>query len=65
LCRWLARTGRDFTPAPDVSFAAVRQRRFDVLADMVGEHLGTAALGDLIAGGVPASLPTVISSLAH
>ncbi len=39
-----ARSGRDFTPAPDVSFAAIRERRYDVLADLVGEHLDTAAL---------------------
>ncbi len=58
-----ARAGRDFTPAPDVSFAAVRERRFETLADMIGEHLDTAALRDLIAGGVPAGLPTLTSRL--
>ncbi len=58
-----ARTGRDFTPAPDVSFAAVRERRYDALADMIGEHLDTAAVGSLIAGGVPAGLPTLVSAL--
>jgi adenosylcobyric acid synthase len=47
-----------------VSFAAVRERRYDVLADMIGEHLDTGALLRLIAGGVPAGLPTVVSSLA-
>ena len=59
-----ARTGRDFTPAPDVRFAAVRERRYDVLADMISEHLDTAALLALIDGGAPAGLPTVVSSLA-
>jgi adenosylcobyric acid synthase len=59
-----ARAGRDFTPAPDVSFAAVRERRYDVLADMIGSHLDTGALAGLIAGGVPADLPTLVSSLA-
>ena len=58
-----ARAGRDFTPAPDVSFAAVRERRYDVLADMIDEHLDTGALRDLIEGGVPAGLPTVVSGL--
>jgi adenosylcobyric acid synthase len=57
------RTGRDFTPAPDVSFANVREHRYDILADMIGEHLDTAALSNLITHGVPADLPTVISSL--
>jgi adenosylcobyric acid synthase len=59
-----ARVGRDFTPAPEVSFAAVRERRYDVLADMIEEHLDTGALLRLIAGGVPPGLPTVISGLA-
>jgi len=58
-----ARTGRDFTPAPDVSFAAVRERRYDVLADLIEQHLDTAALAALIEGGVPADLPTVVSGL--
>ena len=58
-----ASTGRDFTPAPDVSFAAVRERRYDLLADLIAEHLDTAALLGLIEGGVPAGLPTVITRL--
>jgi adenosylcobyric acid synthase len=58
-----ARTGRDFTPAPDVSFAAVRERRYDVLADMIEEHLDADALRGLIEDGVPAGLPTVVSGL--
>jgi adenosylcobyric acid synthase len=57
------RTGRDFTPAPDVSFAAVREQRFDLLADLVSEHLDTGALTRLIEGGVPAGLPTLVSRL--
>jgi adenosylcobyric acid synthase len=56
-----ARAGRDFTPAPDVSFAAVREQRCEVLAGMIGEHLDTTALRDLIEGGVPAGLPTLAS----
>ncbi len=59
-----ARTGRDFTPAADVSFAAVRERRYDVLADLVEQHLDSAAVLDLIEHGVPADLPTIVSSLA-
>jgi adenosylcobyric acid synthase len=58
-----ARCARDFTPAPDVSFAAVRERRYDVLADMIGARLDTNALAALIDGGVPAGLPTVTSGL--
>ena len=58
-----ARAGRDFTPAPEVWFAAVRERRYDVLADMIGEHLDTGALGGLIDGGIPEGLPSVVSGL--
>jgi adenosylcobyric acid synthase len=58
------RSGREFTPAPDVSFAAVRERRFDLLADLIEQHLDTAALARLIAGGVPDGLPAVTSTLA-
>ena len=58
-----ARAGRDFTPAPDVRFAAIRERRFDVLANMIEEHLDTAALLTLITEGPAAGLPTVVSRL--
>ncbi|HEX4829740.1 MAG TPA: cobyric acid synthase [Trebonia sp.] len=58
-----ARAGRDFTPAPDVSFAALRERRYDVLADLIEQHLDTVALRRLIAGGAPAGLPVVASTL--
>jgi adenosylcobyric acid synthase len=58
-----ARAGRDFTPAPDVRFARIRERRYDVLADMIEAHLDTAALLALIQGGAPAGLPTVVSGL--
>jgi adenosylcobyric acid synthase len=59
------RRGRDFIPAPGVSFAAVRERRYELLADTIGEHLDTGALGSLIDGGVPAGLPTLVSGLAR
>jgi adenosylcobyric acid synthase len=59
-----ARAGRDFTPAPDISFADVRERRYNVLADMIAGHLDTTAILGLVEGGVPAGLPVVISSLA-
>ncbi|MEU7002496.1 cobyric acid synthase [Nonomuraea sp. NPDC046570] len=52
-----ARAGRDFTPAPDVSFAALRERRLDALGDLVADHLDTGALLRLIEHGPPAGLP--------
>jgi len=55
---------RDYTPARDVRFAAVRERRYDVLADLIEHHLDTAALLALIDGGPPPRLPTIITRLA-
>jgi len=50
--------GRDFEPGR-VSFEAVRQRRLDVLGDLVAEHIDTGALLRLIRDGAPAGLPFV------
>jgi adenosylcobyric acid synthase len=58
------RSGRCFLGASDVSFAEVRRRRFDVLADLVEEHLDTAALTALIEHGAPPDLPVLTSALA-
>ncbi|WP_433335117.1 cobyric acid synthase [Spirillospora sp. CA-294931] len=54
-----ARAGRDFTPAPDVSFAGLRERTLDALGDLVADHLDTGAVMRLIEDGVPAGLPVV------
>ncbi|HEY7049911.1 MAG TPA: cobyric acid synthase [Jatrophihabitantaceae bacterium] len=59
-----ARTGRDFVVAPDVSFVAVRERRYDALADLIDEHLDTDAVVELINTGAPAGLPVISSRLA-
>jgi adenosylcobyric acid synthase len=58
-----ARTGRDFRAASDVNFAAVRERRLDLLGDLVAEHVDTGALTKLISEGAPPGLPTVRSVL--
>jgi adenosylcobyric acid synthase len=58
-----ALAGRDFTPAPDTEFAAVRQQRLDVLGDLVAGHLDAAALSLLIEHGPPPGLPSVMASL--
>jgi adenosylcobyric acid synthase len=56
----VARTaGRDFTPAPDTDFAALREAQLDALGDLVEEHLDTAALAGLITSGAPTGLPVV------
>jgi adenosylcobyric acid synthase len=52
-------SGRDFLGAEDVSFAQVRERRLDVLGDLVAESIATDALLRLIDGGAPAGLPTL------
>ena len=57
------RAGRDFTPAPDTSFAAARQAQFDTLADAIDEHLDTDALLRLIEHGPTPGLPTLRPSL--
>ena len=54
-----ALAGRDFTVAPDTSFATARQARLDTLADLVAGHLDTAAVSRLIEDGPPAGLPVV------
>jgi adenosylcobyric acid synthase len=58
-----ALAGRDFTPAPGTSFAAVREERLDVLADLVTAHLDTAALSRLIEDGPVPGLPALVTSL--
>ncbi|MEA2150383.1 MAG: adenosylcobyric acid synthase [Solirubrobacteraceae bacterium] len=58
LARVAAARGRRFVPGTG-SFAAVREAHLDTLGDLVAEHLDTAALTALIAGGVPAGLPTI------
>jgi adenosylcobyric acid synthase len=63
LRRLAASTGRRFTPAPDVSFAQLRQDRLDRLGDLVAEHLDTDALLRLIEKGAPPQLPVVTATL--
>ncbi len=60
-----AQAGRDFAPAPDTDFAAVRQARLDVLGDLVAGHLDLAALSGLIENGASKSLPGLVASLDH
>jgi adenosylcobyric acid synthase len=55
--------GRDFVPAPDTSFAAIRAARLDVLGDLVAAHLDAAAITGLITDGPPRGMPTVLASL--
>jgi len=60
-----ALAGRDFTPAPDTDFAALRQARLDVLGDLVADHLDAAALSRLIEDGPPPGFPSLVVSLDH
>jgi adenosylcobyric acid synthase len=60
-----ALAGRDFTPAPDTDFAAVREARLDALGDLIAGYLDTAALSRLISGGPEPGLPTLTTSLNH
>jgi adenosylcobyric acid synthase len=61
LLRWAAALrGIDFVPAPDVCFAAARERRLDRLGDLVEEHLDTDHLAALIERGAPNDLPDLL-----
>jgi adenosylcobyric acid synthase len=53
------RAGRDFTPAPDTDFAALREAQLDALGDLVEHHLDTEALTKLIESGAPSGLTVV------
>ncbi|MGI5207705.1 cobyric acid synthase [Spirillospora sp. CA-108201] len=56
----VARTaGREFVPAPDVSFEALREATLDTLGDLVEEHLDTGAVWRIIERGAPGGLPVV------
>ena len=57
-----ALAGRDFRPAPDTSFAAVREARLDLLGDLVAGHLDTEALSRLIEDGPVPGLPVLTTS---
>ncbi|MGW0070050.1 cobyric acid synthase, partial [Streptosporangium sandarakinum] len=46
-------------PAPDVSFAALREERLDALGDLVEHHLDTGALLRLLEHGAPEGLPVL------
>jgi adenosylcobyric acid synthase len=52
------RTGHVWEPS-GVSFAAARERRLELLADLVEEHLDVAALAGLAADGAPVDLPVL------
>ena len=60
-----ALAGRGFRPAPGTSFAAIREERLDVLADLVTAHLDTAALSRLIEEGPVPGLPALVASLSR
>jgi adenosylcobyric acid synthase len=58
LARVATARGRRFEPGTG-SFAAGRERRLDVLGDLIADHVDTQHLTTLIEGGVPAGLPTI------
>jgi adenosylcobyric acid synthase len=51
--------GRDFKPAQDTNFAAIREASLDLLGDLVAASLDTDALLRLIEGGPPSGLPVL------
>ncbi|WP_329283427.1 cobyric acid synthase [Streptomyces sp. NBC_01451] len=54
-----AAAGRRFVPAPDTSFAALREEQLDLLGDLVEQHADTDALWRLIESGAPQGLPFI------
>ena len=54
-----AAAGRDFKPAPDTDFAALREATLDRFGDLVADHLDTDAIVRLIQGGPPPGLPVL------
>jgi adenosylcobyric acid synthase len=58
LRRVAAAAGRSFEPG-GVTFASLRERKLDALADLVEEHMDTRALLNLIDHGAPAGLPFI------
>ncbi|WP_181806849.1 cobyric acid synthase [Streptomyces shenzhenensis] len=54
-----AAAGRRFVPAPDTSFAALREERLDRLGDLIEQHADTDALWRLIESGAPQGLPFI------
>jgi adenosylcobyric acid synthase len=58
LRRVAAAAGRSFDPGR-ITFAQVRERKLDTLADLVAAHMDTAALLNLIDHGAPAGLPFI------
>ncbi len=57
-----AAAGASYEPGA-VSFAALRERRLDLLGDLAEEHLDVDALLDLATSGAPAGLPALMSGL--
>jgi adenosylcobyric acid synthase len=58
LRRVAAAAGRPFEPG-GVTFASLRERKLDTLADLIDAHMDTAALQDLIDHGAPTDLPFI------
>jgi adenosylcobyric acid synthase len=58
LRRAAAAAGKSFEPG-DLTFAGLRERKLDTLADLIDAHMDTAALQDLIDHGAPTDLPFI------
>lgn len=54
-----AASGRRFVPAPDTSFAALREERLNRLGDLIEQHADTDALWRLVESGAPQGLPFI------
>jgi adenosylcobyric acid synthase len=59
LVRIAARVGKNFVPDPTMNFAAVREKRLDVLADLVADNLDLTMLRGILNGSGAAVLPAL------
>jgi adenosylcobyric acid synthase len=59
LLSWVAgERGRDWRPG-DIAFADMRERRLDILGDLIDEYVDRDALDALLTDGAPVDLPTL------
>jgi adenosylcobyric acid synthase len=64
LLGWVAETrGRDFNASAE-SFETHRERQLARVGELVGEHMDTAVVMDLLSNGAPGDLPVVTTEVA-
>jgi len=65
LCWAADGAGRNFVPAENIEFAAIREAQLDLLADLVADNLDTDMLRRLLTDGSPPGLPVLPPGAAN